>query len=180
MATAVQFDDGDRRRRPKLRAWKPKRWKAIYDRVVAFHVMGKKNTEIAATLSMTPEHVSTILNLPHAIELRLRMEAALREKMEENIPDILEYVSRRTALRLKQVLDDDDIFMKAPLAIIDRGLEVMKGMSHLKGGGNGAPVGGTVVHGNAIIIPQSQAAGLIAGITKADEARRIHGLPEAT
>jgi hypothetical protein len=177
MATAVAFDD--KRRRPKLNAWKPKTWKTSYDRVVAFHVMGKKNTEIAATLGMTPEHVSTILYLPHAIELKLKMEAALRAKMEENIPDLLEYVSRKTAMRLKEVLDDDDVFHKAPLAIIDRGLEVLKGLSHLKGGGNGAPVGVTV-HGNAVIIPQNQAASLIEGFTKSDEARRIHGLPEAT
>jgi|GraSoiStandDraft_4_1057263.scaffolds.fasta_scaffold1510561_1 hypothetical protein len=181
MATAVAFDDGgDKRRRPKLNAWSPKKWKAVYDRVVAYHVMGKKNNEIAATLNMTPEHISTILNQPHAIELKLKMEAAIRDKMAENIPNILEAVSRKTALRLQQILDDDELFKKAPLAIIDRGLEVLKGLSHLKGGGNGAPVGGTIVHGNAIIIPQNQAEGLIAGFTKSDEARRIHALPEAT
>jgi hypothetical protein len=173
-SAALQLNnEDDGRRKPKLKAWKPKRWKAIYDRVVAFHVMGKKNTEIAATLSMTPEHVSTILNLPHAIELRLKMEAALREKMQENIPDMLEYVARKTASRLKQVLDDDELFAKAPLAIIDRGLDVMKGLNHLKGGGNGAP--GSMNIQNAVIIPQNQAAGLIEGFGKADEARRLNG-----
>lgn len=163
----------DKRRRPKLTSWKPKTWKAIYDRVVAFHVMGKKNTEIAATLSMTPEHVSAILNQPQALALKKKMEDALRSRMEDNIPDMLEYVARKTASRLKQVLDDDELFAKAPLAIIDRGLDVMKGLNHLKGGGNGAP--GSMNIQNAVIIPQSQAAGLIEGFSKSDEARRING-----
>ena len=162
----------DKRRTGKLNSWKPKNWKAIYDRVVAFHVMGKKNTEIAAQLSLTPEHVSTILNLPRAQELKKKMEDALRARIEENIPEALEYIAKKTTSRLKQVLDDDDLFAKAPLAIIDRGLDVLKGLNHLKGGGNGAP--GINVQ-NAVIIPQNQAAGLIEGFTKADEARRING-----
>lgn len=173
MATqAVETVSTDRRRGPKLNAWKPKNWKAVYDRVVAYHVMGKKNIEIAQALSLTPEHVSTILNLPRALELKKKLEDAMRAKMEENIPEMLEYVARKTASRLKQVLDDDELFAKAPLAIIDRGLDVMKGLNHLKGGGNGAP--GINVQ-NAVIIPQQQAAGLIEGFTKADEARRING-----
>lgn len=169
MGTAIEVD---KRKRPKLNSWKPKNWKAIYDRVVAFHVMGKKNTEIAQTLSMTPEHVSTILNLPRALELKAKMESALRARIEENIPEALEYIAKKTTTRLKQVLDDDELFAKAPLAIIDRGLDVLKGLNHLKGGGNGAP--GINVQ-NAVIIPQNQAAGLIEGFTKADEARRING-----
>jgi hypothetical protein len=165
-------DDGDRRRGPKLNAWKPKRWKADYDRVVAFHVMGKKNIEIAKALHMTPEHVSTILNQPQALALRDRMQAALREKMVTNIPETLEYVSRRTAERLKQVLDDDELFAKAPLAIIDRGLDVLKGVGHLKGGGNGAP--GMNID-KAFIVPAAMAETLMSGFGKADEARRING-----
>jgi hypothetical protein len=175
MAVSIQEMESDGRKKPKLNAWKPKRWKADYDRIVAFHVMGKKNVEIARALHMTPEHVSTILNLPQAQQLKDKMQAALREKMVTNIPETLEYISRRTVERFKQVLDDDELFQKAPLAIIDRGLEVMKGTGHLKGGGNGSA--GITVHGNAMIVPAQQAQGLLDGFNKADEARQLNAGP---
>lgn len=157
----------------KLGKWTPKKWKADYDRVVGYHVVGKENKEIAVILGFTPEHVSTILNLPAAQELKKKMEAALREKMLTNIPDTLDYIARKTTERLKQVVDNDALFEKSPFAVIDRGMDVLKGLNHLKGGGNGSGSGSINVE-RAIIVSGASAEGLVAGFGKADEARRMN------
>lgn len=161
----------EKQRRGKLNKWQPKKWKADYDRVVAYHVAGKKNVEIATVLGLTPVHVSNILNLPRAQELKEKLEQLIREKMEVNIPDTLEYIARKTTERLKSVLDNDDLFEKSPFAVIDRGMDVLKGLNHLKGGGNGS---GPINVERAIIVSGTNAEALVAGFDKADEARRIN------
>jgi hypothetical protein len=159
----------------KLGKWTPKRWKADYDRVVGYHVMGKQNLEIAKILSFTPEHVSTILNLPQAQELKLKLEAKLREKMEVNIPETLDYVARKTADLMKKVVDNEQLFEKSPFAVIGMGMDVMKGLNHLKGGGNGS--NGPINVERAIIVSGAAGSQLVEGFTKADEARRINASP---
>lgn len=156
----------------RLGKWVPKKWKADYDRVVGYHVVGKENKEIAVMLGFTPEHVSTILNTPQAQELKKRLEASLREKMLTNIPDALEYVARKTADLMKKVVDDEKLFEKSPFAVIGMGMDVMKGLNHLKGGGNGA--GGTINVERAVIVSGAAADGLVAGFDKANEARRLN------
>jgi hypothetical protein len=174
----MDTEEAEKPRRGKLKKWQPKKWKADYDRVVAYHVAGKKNIEIATVLGLTPVHVSNILNLPRAQELKLKLEQLLREKMETNIPETLEYVARKTAERIKQMIDSDVLFEKSPFAVIDRGLDVMKGLNHLKGGGNGSQ---PINVERAIIVSGDNAAALVAGFDKADEARRVNaGKPAGT
>lgn len=167
----------DKRRKSKLKAWKPKNWKPDYDRVVAYSVMGKQNTEIAVILGYTPEHTSAILNSPQGLVLREKLQSALREKMLTNIPETLEYVARRGVERLKQLIDSDEVFEKHPFAVVDRAMEVMKGLNHLKGGGNGA---GAINVERAIIVSGQAGTNLMEGFTKADEARRINGSTAST
>jgi hypothetical protein len=54
----------------------------------------------------------------------------------------------------------------------------MKGLNHLKGGGNGA---GPINIERAVIVSGAAADGLVAGFGKADEARRLNaGNPSST
>ncbi len=162
----------------RLGKWQPKKWKADYDRVVGYHVLGKPNVEIALMIGMTPEHISTILNLPRAQELKLQLERAMRDRMLTNIPDTLEYIARKTTERLKSIVDNDDIFDKSPFAVVRMGMEVMKGVGHLKGGGNGAPQApSTISIQNAVFANGEVVNGLLSGLNKADEARRINATP---
>lgn len=167
----------DKRRKSKLKAWKPKTWKPDYDRVVAYSVMGKQNTEIAVILGYTPEHTSAILNSPQGLALREKLQSALREKMLTNIPDTLEYIARKGVERLKSLVDSDEQFDKHPFQVIDRAMEVLKGLNHLKGGGNGAS---PINVERAIIVSGQAGTNLMEGFTKADEARRINGSTAST
>ena len=159
-------------KKPRLGKWQPKKWRPEYDRIVGYSVLGKSNIEIAVTFGLTKEHVSTILNLPQAKELAEKLAIATKERMLSNIPETLDYVARKTTERLKQMIDNDDLFEKSPFAVIDRGVDVLKGLQHLKGGGNGST---GINVGNAIIVPADQAKDFFGGMTKADEARRLNG-----
>lgn len=133
--TARAFDE---RKAPKLTKWVAKKWQPEYERMVAYSAMGWSNKKIAETLRYTPEHVSNVLNLPQAKELKDKILARMRERTLEDVPSILKKIAQKTAERLQTIVDDDELFAKSPFAVIDRGLEVMKGVGHLKGGGNGS------------------------------------------
>lgn len=161
-------------KRARLNKWKPKKWRPEYDRIVAYSVMGKANVWIATNLGFTPEHVSTILNLPQGIELAERLRLKLRDQIETNIPDTLAYIAKKTAERLKQVIDDDDIFAKNPFAVIDRGMDVLKGLHHL------SPSNGTNgdTHIGTVIISNGQKSDILDGMEKVAEIKRLHAVNE--
>lgn len=161
----------DNRRPPRLTRWKPKMWRPEYERMVAYSTLGWSNTRIAKELGYTKEHVSNVLNTPQAEALKEQLLKRLHEVAVTSIPDNLEYIARRTTERLKKVLDDDELFDKSPFAVIDRGMDVLKGLSHLKGGGNGA---GSINVNSAIILPISAAENLASGLNKANEVRQLH------
>jgi hypothetical protein len=124
---------------PRLTKWVAKKWQPEYERMVAYSALGRSNKEIALMMKYTPEHVSNVLNLPQAKELKDKILAKMRERTLEDVPTLLKKVAQKTAERLDTLINDDELFAKSPLAIIDRGMEVMKGTGYLKGGGNGAP-----------------------------------------
>lgn len=170
MAVAIEPE-----KKGKLKKWRPKKWRAEYDRIVAYSAMGKSNVWIAQQMGFDKVHVSVILHLPQAIELADKLQARLRERIETNIPEVLGYVAQRTAERLKQVIDDDELFEKNPFAVIDRGMDVMKGLNHLRGGGNGSPQEGGVTNIGTVVISNGQKSDLMQGLEMIREVKRIHG-----
>lgn len=158
----------------KFKKWIPKKWRPEYERVVAMSAAGMSNKQIAANVGFTPVHVSNILNLPQATDLMERIVAKMREKSMVDIPNTLQRIAEKTALRLESVINDDDLFEKSPFAVIDRGMDVLKGLNHLKGGGNGSPGNTTIVNGNAMIVSSDQADALSEGLRKRNEVKRLH------
>lgn len=172
MASAARFEE---KKAPKLTKWVAKKWQPEYERMVAYSAMGWSNKKIAETLKYTPEHVSNVLNLPQAKELKDKILAKLRERTLEDVPSILKKVAQKTAERLETILNDDDLFEKSPFAVIDRGLDVMKGIGHLKGGGNGSGGGGVQNQQNNFFnIPPALLDQLNGGMAAANKARQIN------
>jgi hypothetical protein len=158
----------------KFKKWIPKKWRPEYERVVAMSAAGMSNKQIAASVGFTPVHVSNILNLPQATDLMERIVAKMREKSMVDIPSTLQRVAEKAAQRLESVINNDELFEKSPFAVLDRGMDVIKGLNHLKGGGNGAPGNVTHVHGNAMIVSSDQADALSEGLRKRNEVKRLH------
>lgn len=156
-----------------LTKWKPKKWQPEYERMVAYSFMGMSNKMIALKMGYTPVHVSNVLNLEEAEALRLQLMARMRENVTVNIPSVLEQVAGETAQRLLSLMKDDTKFetTQSSLAIIDRGMDVLKGLRHLK---SDKPSDSSGINATNVIIGGAAADNLIAGLNKANEVRQIH------
>lgn len=162
-------------RKGRLNKWKPKKWRPEYDRIVAYSALGKSNVWISQHLEFTPEHVSVILNLPEAKQMLDKLQTKMRERIEVNIPEVMGEISKQAVLRIKAVMFDDALFEKSPFHVIDRGMEILKGLSHLKGGGNGAPQqAGPVTNIGTVVISQGQRSDILDGLEKIAEVKKLH------
>lgn len=161
----------------KIKKWQPKRWKPEYDKVVMFSIAGMSNVAIAEKLNITKEFVSQILNLPNAKLITEQVQAKIREKMEDGITENLYVATKQAAKRVRQVLDDDETFKKSPFAVTGLAIDVLKGMNHLKGGGNGALNNGET-NINALIINQGQKNDILDGFAKIKQVRELHDSKE--
>lgn len=159
----------------KKEKWVPKKWRPEYDRIVAYSVMGKANTWIAATLGFTPEHVSSILNTPRGLDLAQKLQEKLAANIENTVPDELAQIGKQAIKRLKDLMEDDNLYQKSPFAVVDRGMDVLKGLRHLVPGGNGAALqpGNQTNIGTVIISPQ-QHSDLLEGLQQIKEIKQIH------
>lgn len=161
-------------RRGKLNKWRPKKWRAEYDRIVALSVCGKSNKQIAAEVDFTPEYVSVILNLPEAEELRVKLQERLRDKILEDVPTVLTRTAQKVAKRFEEMVDDNELFEKSPFAVIDRGIDLLKGLRHLQTAAPSASLPSMTINGPAVIMPAMAAEGIRDGLKKADEALRLN------
>lgn len=181
MATLSEPEAYNNGSHKRLKSWKPKKWRPEYERMVAYSSIGWSNKMIAEALGYSKEHVSTILNMEQAEEFRLVLLAKMREKQTTTIAEDLEYIANRTTKLLREKIDDKDLIEKSPFALIDRGMDVLKGLRHLQGGGNGAPSTQQQINVGTMVINTNQADSLAAALSKADEVRKLHAAPvEAT
>ena len=160
--------------RSKLNKWRPKKWRAEYDRIVALSVCGRSNKQIATEVDFTPEYVSVILNLPEAEELRVRLQERLRDKILDDVPTVLGRTSQKAAKRFEEMMDDDELFKKSPFAVIDRGIDLLKGLRHLQTATSQPALPSMTINGPAVIMPAMAAEGIRDGLKKADEAFRLN------
>lgn len=171
--TAVTYQDKTKTGRTK---WRPKEWRAEYQRIVAYSVLGKSNIWIADTLGFTKEHVSTILNMPEGRELREQLKIKLAKKIEESVPDVLADISNKAVERVKEILNNDELAKKSPFAVAGLAMDVLKGQGHLRGGGNGAPTPNGPVNFNQtnVILAPAQTSSIMDGLRMIKEVRQIH------
>lgn len=164
------------RRPPRLTRWRPRRWQPEYERMVIMSVGGMSNAEIGNALGYSKQHVSNVLNLEQAEVLRQELIGRMREVAMNDIPARLHEITVKTVDRLHRMVHNDDLFEKSPFAVIDRGLEVVKGLGHLKHG-NSDQVPGSLVHvgGNAIItLPDALGQRIAEGLEQTMRARELN------
>lgn len=155
-------------RKSKLTKWRPKKWEALYEQMVILSTLGKSNVEIGAHFGYTPQHVSNVLNSPEAALTRRRILEVLRETAHQGIDQSMKDLEEQSITRLKQVMYNDELFEKSPFAVVDRGLQVLKGVGRFK-----TAEGGTNI-GRAVFIDVETAKVLREGIARADEAKRLN------
>ena len=146
--------------------------------MVYLSVQGWGNKKIGDALGYTKEHVSSILNQPEADEIRDAFLAKMRQTELENVPETLSRIAEKTASRLLTLVNSDEVFEKSPFAVIAAGMDVVKGLGHLRGGGNGAPVpmvtGGSTSITNYIGMSDELMQKMLGGLDVANQAREIN------
>ena len=156
-----------------LTKWRPRRWEAMHEEIVLLSCIGKSNAEIAAQFKYTPQHISNILNCPEAAITRRRALEVLRIGAHASITDRLKDLEDQAVKRLQEVMYDDELFTKSPFAVVDRGLQLLKGVGRLKGTEDGkAPA-------NRILILDAESSKMLKeGLAASKEAHRLNP-PEA-
>ena len=159
-----------------LNRWRPLKWRPEYDRVAAYSACGKSNIWIAQQLGFTPQHVSNLLQMPEAVALIDKIQKKFQESAIESIPNVMLELAEQSVRRLKSVMFNDDLFERNPFAIVDRGLDILKGIGHLRGGGNGAlqPSSAITNIGQQIIVTPSQYDSITQGLEKVAEVKKLH------
>lgn len=157
--------------------WRPKEWRVEYSRIVGYSALGMGNEAIGLKVGFTKEHVSSILNMPRAKELMAVLLTKLEAKITDNIPEVLNESAIIASKRINEVLKDDVLARKSPFAVAGLALDVLKGVGHLKGGGNGAPVAPNVTNVGAVIISPNQQSSIMDGLQKIQEVRMLHSSP---
>lgn len=157
--------------------WSPKKWKPLYDTVVALHVAGFKNVTIARDLQITTAAVGLILNSPEGqakvMSLNLKKDKILSDKLTEKISAI-----QNNALKIvDKILSDDALVEAAPLKMFDRALRTLGSTGIVKQ----EPVvtqasspASTVNNTLNLVADSNIISQLTAGVTKALEASKLH------
>lgn len=123
--------------------FEPKTWKPKYDLFVYWHCLGWSNKKIAEEFDFTPQQVCNILTSNQG-KLRIKLiEENLREARTAGVSSRVEDMAAKLLRRMEDVVDNDSLFEKAPFAVFDRALAVIKGIGYLKGEGMSHPYSGS-------------------------------------
>lgn len=182
-SNAAREDREKLERPPRIGKWQPKRWKPEYEKIVALSAAGHGNKDIVVIMATyhnieyTKEHISQILNTPQAEEFREMVVKKMRENTLEDLPKMLANVQMKALKRVDEILSNDDHVDKSPFALMDRALDVLKGVGVMKGAGGSGGVNLTINNqqnnSNVNLAPEI-AERLATGLDKANEVARIH------
>jgi len=160
--------------------WEPKTWKPRYDHVVYKHCLGYDNTRVAAETGITPQAVSNILvSLQGRARIKIIQERLLAN-INADLGQRLTNVAEKFMNKIELVANDEELFKKSPFAVIDRGLQIIKGIGHLKtasdSDGSSRPPGvqNNTFIGKAVILSEESAKNLRDAITLSDEVKDLH------
>jgi len=164
------------KKQARLTRWKPKKWQPEYDRMVFMSVAGFSNKQIGDRLGYTKEHVSNVLNLAQAEALREEIQKRMREEAYQDLPKRLNEIASKTVERMHMLVHNDDVFERSPFQVIDRGMDILKGLGHLKHGNTDTPAlpPGTVVNHGTMVVSDKLMERFVVGLEKSEEARQLN------
>lgn len=87
--------------------WQIQNWKPMYDRVVALHLAGYKNVNIAAITGYAEAHVSKILNDPRSQKAIKKLQKRLRENFHQRIEDQMLDLGEEAIRNIAETLEAD-------------------------------------------------------------------------
>lgn len=98
------------------------KWKPVFDMIVAGHILGKTNRELAAEFDFTPVHIGNILRSDPARALIEEAHRKIREKAIEESEDVIDIQSRirlKALKRAEDFLNNDEAAKNSPFAYMN-------------------------------------------------------------
>jgi hypothetical protein len=130
--------------------FEPKNWKPLYDLFVYHHCLGKSNIWIAGEFNKTPQQVCNVLRSNQG-QVRIKIiKFNLDSIRDATIQTRMSSVADKFMKRIETVVEDDELFTKAPFAFVDRGLAIIKGLGKLSADSPNPGGGSTTIHSTQI------------------------------
>lgn len=112
--------------------WAPKEWHPVYEEVVLLALLGYSNTAIAEEKGFTVQHISNIINTPHAKIIKEITLKQMEKKRAESFEDRVAKMVDKGLSRMEETLNNDELAAKNPLGVFDRAMSLMKGVGKMK------------------------------------------------
>jgi hypothetical protein len=165
-----------------VRQWQPKEWRSEYERMIQMDVMGYNQEVIATQIGYTKQQVNNVLNCEQGKVYRKFMIDLIRKQTTEEIPDRLTRLADKALGRIEQIFNKDEVFENAPLAALDKSVDILERLRILGGknsGNNGAAPAGNVINvngnvtNNSVSMPVEQLHSFGGALARAEEARSV-------
>jgi hypothetical protein len=160
---------GSRNGTPMLQPWKPLKWLPVYETMVALHISGLSHVTIGERLDYSATQVGNIIRSPEAVKIAEDYRKNIRSLSSETIPAQLEDLATTAVGRIKSMIENDELNDAAPFRMADFSMKFLQGIGTLSDGSSK-----TESTTNIVQIAPELAAGLIAGLAKAAEAKRLN------
>lgn len=158
--------------------WVPKKWKPVYEEIVALNVMGLDNRSLAERYNYTPQQISNILNTPQADIIKKLAIERLRKNTLATVEQRLDGLKLKVVEKLELMLTDPQYFERSPFAVIDRGMKVLEKLgTQIPTIDPSSPThnGNITVNGNMYVMPNESVDKMTKALDKLQEVKRIHG-----
>lgn len=103
-------------------AFKLIRWKPVYDMIVAGHIIGKSNKELAETYDYTTVSIVNILRSDRAQQMIAEAHANIRANITQTVDehmDLNERIKQKALKRVEEFLDKDELATNSPFAYMN-------------------------------------------------------------
>lgn len=169
-----------------FKKWEPKEWRPEYEAMVALSCTGLANKDVGARFGYGAQQVSNILNTIQGKKLKEIIKERIRLSTIESAHERMGILQDNAMKNIETIIADEDnvIKTKAPLALFDRSLQILKATGAIKSDTaplqqNGQPLIGSVgtINHNTMVLSPEAAALLNEGSAKADMVKKLHGGP---
>jgi len=160
--------------------WNPKKWKPLYDSILALAITGIKSVTIADTLNIDKQTVYLILNSPTGKEKLSELQRLKQAAVKNSTETRLAALQDKALQRVEALINSEEIAVNAPLKMFDRSMQVLRGLGSMKqdsptadSSTAGSPA---AITNNTINVVADRALldQLSVGVAKALEATKLH------
>lgn len=164
----------------RVKKWVPKKWKPMYEQIVALDIAGLPHANIAVRFNKTVQYISKICNTPQALMIKKNALNILVEKNKEFQEERFSHTQAKAMERITDLMENDDLFAAEPFQIVDKAFKLLQNSGALAAE-KSKEAGDMVFQGPVTVnnLTQTAVLDLKEGLAKAREAGDLHAGMEA-